>query len=546
MTRRRPSSPAANRRAAPMPTAGTTTPSAWSFCRKRPDVRRRVLHRDHLRRSRQLRGQRAGNLHRQRRERQRPARLRPQVRRDRAGGHRRPTRTATERRRLVQPRRQLRHRRQRRDVRHRRLRAGHLRRPGLRHRIDRRRLPGPGGERGEPLVRRSSTTRRHRPSRGARRRGRPTPAAGTTIRSRSRSRAPTNYPASRRAPPRPIPDPTPAPPSVPGTCTDRAGNVSPSAAFPLRYDATKPIVTDGQAGRVAGCRRLVQPRRRRRLQRHRSDGRDRRLRDADLRRPGQRHRVLGRHLLGPRREREQPVLLPAQVRRDRPGGHGRRSGPRRQCQRLVQPLRRLHDPRYRRHVGRGRMPRHDIQRAGQRDGFGHGRLPRPRGQLRQPRVRAQVRRDCADRDRPACRRAKPGQGRLVQRTRSRSTFSGTDGLSGVDSCSSATYAGPDSDGRLGVRHVHRQGRERQRPAAGTRSSTTRRRLRSPAAAGSREANAEGWYNSAVTIGFAGTDPVSGVDLCTSTTYGGPDNAAARSAEPAPTRPATRAARSPSG
>ena len=40
------------------------------------------------------------------------------------------------------------------------------------------------------------------------------------------------------------------------------------------------------------------------------------------------------------------------------------------------------------------------------------------------------------------------------------------------------------------------------------------------------ANADGWYNSAVAIGFAGTDPVSGVDLCTSTTYGGPDNAAA--------------------
>ena len=39
--------------------------------------------------------------------------------------------------------------------------------------------------------------------------------------------------------------------SVPGTCTDRAGNVSPSAAFPLRYDATKPIVTNGQPGRVA-------------------------------------------------------------------------------------------------------------------------------------------------------------------------------------------------------------------------------------------------------------------------------------------------------
>ena len=153
------------------------------------------------------------------------------------------------------------------------------------------------------------------------------------------------------------------------------------------------------AGPCRRCRRLVQPRRRRRLQRHRSDGRYRRLRDADLRRPGQRHRVLGRHLLGPRRQREQPVLLPAQVRRDRPGGHGRRSGARRQRQRLVQPLRRLHDPRYRRDVGRGRMPRHDIQRAGQRDRVRHRRLPGPGRQLLEPRVPAQVRRDCADRDR---------------------------------------------------------------------------------------------------------------------------------------------------
>ena len=42
----------------------------------------------------------------------------------------------------------------------------------------------------------------------------------------------------------------------------------------------------------------------------------------------------------------------------------------------------------------------------------------------------------------------------------------------------------------------------------------------------RPADANGWYNHAVAIAFAGTDPVSGVNACTSATYGGPDEAAA--------------------
>ena len=42
------------------------------------------------------------------------------------------------------------------------------------------------------------------------------------------------------------------------------------------------------------------------------------------------------------------------------------------------------------------------------------------------------------------------------------TFSGTDGLSGVDTCATATYSGPDRRGRLAARHLHRQGGQRQR------------------------------------------------------------------------------------
>ena len=143
--------------------------------------------------------------------------------------------------------------------------------------------------------------------------------------------------------------------AVPGTCTDRAGNVSPSVVLPAplrRHEARSS--TERPGGPRPGCGRLVQPRRLRRVQRHRSDGRDRGLPDAALRRPGQRRRLRGRHVPRQRRERQQPVRIWAQVRRDRSCGHGRRSGPRRQCQRLVQPLRRLHGPRHRRHVGRGR------------------------------------------------------------------------------------------------------------------------------------------------------------------------------------------------
>ena len=42
----------------------------------------------------------------------------------------------------------------------------------------------------------------------------------------------------------------------------------------------------------------------------------------------------------------------------------------------------------------------------------------------------------------------------------------------------------------------------------------------------RAADANGWYNHAVTIAFAGADPISGVGSCTSATYDGADSATA--------------------
>jgi hypothetical protein len=43
---------------------------------------------------------------------------------------------------------------------------------------------------------------------------------------------------------------------------------------------------------------------------------------------------------------------------------------------------------------------------------------------------------------------------------------------------------------------------------------------------SRGADVNGWYNRAVGISFSGSDQTSGIDFCTSTTYGGPDSASA--------------------
>ena len=41
--------------------------------------------------------------------------------------------------------------------------------------------------------------------------------------------------------------------------------------------------------------------------------------------------------------------------------------------------------------------------------------------------------------------------------------------------------------------------------------------------GSRQPDANGWHNHAVTVTFQGTDGTSGVDTCTQTTYSGPDD-----------------------
>lgn len=98
-------------------------------------------------------------------------------------------------------------------------------------------------------------------------------------------------------------------------------------------------------------------------------------------------------------------------------------------------------------------------------------------------------------------------------------FRGADATSGVASCSQATYGGPDSAGAAVTGTC--------RDAAGnvSSSSATLRYDATPpsvSASPERGPDANGWYNRPLTVGFGGTDSVSGIAACTSATYGGPD------------------------
>jgi hypothetical protein len=99
---------------------------------------------------------------------------------------------------------------------------------------------------------------------------------------------------------------------------------------------------------------------------------------------------------------------------------------------------------------------------------------------------------------------------------------GTDAFSGIDSCPSINYDGPDA-AAASVRAacIDKAGNE------GTRSFPLAYDATGPqvTAAPSREPGANGWYNEPVTVTYSGADPVSGLESCTSPeSYNGPDSA----------------------
>jgi hypothetical protein len=99
-------------------------------------------------------------------------------------------------------------------------------------------------------------------------------------------------------------------------------------------------------------------------------------------------------------------------------------------------------------------------------------------------------------------------------------FSGSDALSGISGCSSATYSGPDS-GAARVSGTCTDG-------AGNAGSTTygvKYDATPPSAEAKpeRPADANGWYNRPVKVAFVGSDSISGIESCAAAVeYKGPD------------------------
>ena len=104
------------------------------------------------------------------------------------------------------------------------------------------------------------------------------------------------------------------------------------------------------------------------------------------------------------------------------------------------------------------------------------------------------------------------------------SFAGGDALSGLDSCSPSTFGGPDSEsasvtGTCRDKAGNSASRSFGLKYDGTPPTVT-------GASADRPPDGGDWYNHPVTVSFAGTDAASGIDSCTSATYGGPDGNAA--------------------
>src|SRR5205823_187694 len=103
------------------------------------------------------------------------------------------------------------------------------------------------------------------------------------------------------------------------------------------------------------------------------------------------------------------------------------------------------------------------------------------------------------------------------------SFSGTDATSGVASCASPTYSGPDDAGAIVTGSCRDNAGNTGSGALPFQYDAT-----PPAVAGTagRSPDANGWYNHSLTVSFSGTDATSGIASCVSPTYSGPDDAGA--------------------
>jgi hypothetical protein len=102
-------------------------------------------------------------------------------------------------------------------------------------------------------------------------------------------------------------------------------------------------------------------------------------------------------------------------------------------------------------------------------------------------------------------------------------FGGSDGVSGIASCGSATYTGPDGTG-VSVSGTCRDnaGWPSSAPSPAFNYDDTPPTVTGGAPARGPDAN--GWYNKAVAVSFTGADATSGGVSCPVVTYTGPDGA----------------------
>jgi hypothetical protein len=104
------------------------------------------------------------------------------------------------------------------------------------------------------------------------------------------------------------------------------------------------------------------------------------------------------------------------------------------------------------------------------------------------------------------------------------SFAGSDGTSGVETCSAPTYGGPDS----ATASVSGSCRDRAGNTSTLGSFSFKYDATAPgvAAIPARSADANGWYNRPLSVSFAGSDDTSGIQSCSSPqTYSGPDSVA---------------------
>jgi hypothetical protein len=312
--------------------------------------------------------------------------------------------------------------------------------------------------------------------------------------------------------------------SVPGTCTDRAGNESASVPFPLRYDATKPVVTGGRPGRPANAdgwyRQAIQVA---------FDGSDQTAGiDACSTASYAGPDSAAASVSGTCIDRAGNVSSPF--------GYGLKYD-------ATPPAVTSHRPA--RPPDAGEWYSSAVAFSFQGDDATSGIAGCPPVTYAGPDSRAvSVTGECRDRAGNVADRtfgpyrydgtAPEMVGAVPDRPPNEAgwyrqpvsvAFDGRDATAGIASCMERTYAGPDS-GAASVGGTCRD-------AAGNVSAALAFALKydatAPAVTGGapgRPPDAGGWYNHAVSVAFGGTDPTSGIEACTTASYGGPDTATA--------------------